>query len=191
MSDFTFYSTTQAPGSSRPLLEQAEKRLGFLPNLYAGLAESPAALEGYFALSSAFSTSDLSPVEQQVILLTVSFENRCTFCMAAHSMVAKMAKMSGPTLDALRSDQPLGDPKLNALREFTRLVVRRRGFVSPRDVEKLLSVGYTHANVLDVVLGVAMKTLSNYANHILETPLNPQFESERWAIPTTPVADEA
>lgn len=181
MSTFTLHTVDSAPDNARPLLEQATKSLGFVPNLYAGLAESPAALKAYFDLSAALARTQLTPVEQQVVLLTVSAENGCTYCVAAHSAIARnMVKVNAEIVDALRRQQPLPDPRLDALARFTRQMVQQRGWLDDAAVQAFLDAGYSRANVLDVVLGVSMKTLSNYANHLLHTPLDEAFTAERW-----------
>jgi AhpD family alkylhydroperoxidase len=116
-----------APAGSNPLLEQVERAYRFVPNLAATLAEAPAALDAYLAVAAAFSKSSLCATEQQVVLLSVSVENECHYCVAAHSAIAAAQKVSTDAVEALRNGAPLGDPKLEALRTFTRAVVRQRG----------------------------------------------------------------
>lgn len=184
MTTFTLHTPTSAPVGSRAALEGAQKKLGFVPNLYAGLAESPAALKAYLDLSATFGGTQLSTLEQNVVWLAVSVANQCEFCVAAHSFIAKMMAKADPLLvTALREERDLADAKLQALVQFTRAVVHERGWVEPAQIETFLKAGYTKANVLDVVLGVAMKTLSNYANHIIKTPVNEAFAGERWQAP--------
>lgn len=184
MSLFQLHTVDSAPDGSKALLADGQKRMGFLPNLYAGLAESPAALQAYFDLSAALAKTQLTPAQQQVVLLITSVENGCTYCVAAHSMIArKMAKVDPAVVDALREQRPIPDPKLEALAQFTRRVVQQRGWLDDAAVQAFLDAGYSRANVLDVILGVTMKTLSNYANHLLQTPVDDAFASERWEAP--------
>lgn len=184
MSLFQLHTADSAPDGSKALLADGQKRMGFLPNLYAGLAESPAALQAYFDLSAALAKTQLTPAQQQVVLLITSVENGCTYCVAAHSMIArKMAKVDPAVVDALREQRPIPDPKLEALAQFTRRVVQQRGWLDDAAVQAFLDAGYSRANVLDVILGVTMKTLSNYANHLLQTPVDDAFASERWEAP--------
>ncbi len=181
MATFTLHTAASAPEGARPLLEQASKTLGFVPNLYAGLAESPAALKAYFDLSAALAKTQLTPVEQQVVLLVTSAENGCTYCVAAHSAIARnMVKVDAAVLEALRRQGPLPDPKLDALARFTRQMVQQRGWLDDSAVQAFLDAGYSRAHVLDVLVGVSMKTLSNYANHLLHTPLDDSFTAEHW-----------
>lgn len=182
MSHYPFHSPESAPDAARPALTDAQKKLGFVPNLYAGLANAPAALEGYLAVSACFDKCSLTPTERQVVLLSTSVLNGCDFCVAAHSMIAKaMVGVPSEVVVALRAQKEPDNPKLAALVAFTRAVVEERGWVADHPAfARFLAAGYTPAQALEVVLGVTQKTLSNYANHLLGTPLNPAFESERW-----------
>jgi len=183
MSDFDVYDSQSAPKGSREILEAVHKKYGFVPNLFGVLAESPAALEAYSSIGSAFEKGSLSPVEQQVVLLTTSFENGCTYCMAAHSAVAKMVGAKGDVLSALRDGTPMPDARLEALRKFARQVVEQRGWVSEGDIESFLDAGFEKRQILEVLTGVTMKTLSNYTNHITHTPLDEAFQGAAWTDP--------
>lgn len=184
MTEFPLHTAKTAPDAARPILQQIEKRYGFVPNFYAKLAESPEALKAYLDVAAHFEKTTLSPAEQQVVMLAVSHENACEFCVSAHSFVAKnVAKVPANVVDALRNGKDLPDARLKALDRFARAVVQKRGWVDEAEVQKFLAAGYTRRNVLDVVLGVAQKTLSNYANHFMKTPLNEQLASERWTAP--------
>ncbi|MBU0621193.1 MAG: carboxymuconolactone decarboxylase family protein [Gammaproteobacteria bacterium] len=184
MNPFKLHNLATAPVEATPILHAAEKGLGFIPNLYAHLAEAPVALEAYKDLGALLEKSTLSPTEQQVVLIAVSVKNNCAYCVAAHSFLARnMVKVPDNILAALRSGQPLPDVKLNALATFTKAVVRERGWVSgSQELNDFFSAGYTQRNALEVVLGVTMKTLSNYANHLTDTPLDVAFASEAWEI---------
>jgi uncharacterized peroxidase-related enzyme len=181
MSEFTLHTTDSAPEAARALLKGAQKQMGFVPNLYANLANAPAALEAYFGLSAQFDKTTLTPIERQVVLLAVSVENGCEFCVAAHSMMArKMAKAPDTVVDALRSRSTVPDARLEALSTFTRNMVKDRGWVVGAPLQAFLAAGFTRQQALEVVLGVTMKTLSNYANHLTETQTNEQFADETW-----------
>lgn len=182
MTKFTLHTPEAAPEASRPLLLEAKNSLGLIPNMFAGLAESPAALKAYTTLSGLFANTRLSPVEQQVVALATSIENQCEYCVGVHTVVAKnTAKVPAPIIEALRSGGKLPDPKLDALATFTRTVVRKRGWVDDATVKAFIDAGYDRARLLEVLLGISMKTLSNYSNHIMGTTLDAEFESGRWA----------
>lgn len=183
MAQFTVHDVESAPEGSKEMLRGAEEKFKFIPNLAGVLAEAPPALEAYFAVSGAFEGSSLSPVEQQVVLLAVSFENRCDYCMAAHGTIAGMVDMPEDVLEALRDGRELPDAKLEALRTFTRRVVTERGWVGAAAVQDFLDAGFTKAQVLEVLVGVTQKTLSNYTNHLAHTPVDEAFEGQRWTHP--------
>lgn len=181
MSQFTIHSIQTAPAEAKPLLESSLQKYSFVPNLLGCLAESPAALQAYLDIGGLFDKTALTPVERQVVLLAASAENHCHYCVAAHSMIAKkMVKADAAIVDALRKRESLPDSKLEALAVFTRAVVKERGVVSGNILDNFLAAGYSQAQVLDVVLGVTMKTLSNYTNHLIDTPLDTAFQAEAW-----------
>jgi uncharacterized peroxidase-related enzyme len=181
MTQFTAHTTDTAPAASRPLLEDVGKTLGFIPNLYGVFAESPAALRGGLAIYEAFSSSSLSPVEQQIVMLAVSEANDCAYCVAAHSTLAKrFVNVAPEVVDAVRKRTPIADGRLDALARFTRKVVEQRGMLADGDVDAFLRNGFTRAQVLEVLLGVGMKTFNNYVDHIAHTPLNDQFADDAW-----------
>jgi uncharacterized peroxidase-related enzyme len=181
MTNFAVHTAETAPAASRPLLEGIARSFGFVPNLFGVFAESPAALRGALAIYEAFSTSSLSPADQQLIMLAASEANDCEYCVAAHSTLAKrMAKMDAALVDAVRRRAPLSDSRLDALVTFTRKVVEQRGVLADAEVSAFLDAGYTRAQVIEVLLGVGMKTFNNYVDHIAHTPLNDQFKAEAW-----------
>lgn len=120
---------------------------------------------------------------EQVVLLTTSFTNRCSYCMAAHCAIAAMQGVEPETVAALRDGRALSAPRLEALRSFTAQVVEARGWVDDEALAGFLAAGYSRSQSLEVVLGVAMKTLSNYANHLAETPLDDVFRGQAWSHP--------
>ena len=89
-------------------------------------------------------------------------------------------EVSDEISEALRNETPLPSEKLEALRDFTLKVVRSRGDISDADVQKFIDAGYTQRNVLEVVLGVAQKVMSNYTNHLAETPVDKPFQAFDW-----------
>lgn len=177
---FLVHTKETAPEASRATLEATAKKYGFVPNLFGVLAESPAAVQAYAAINKALEQSALTPVEQQVVALTVSARNGCVYCVGAHSTVAKMVRMPEHILDELRDQRLLSDTKLNALRTLVLSIMDHQGWVPGVDLERFTAAGYTRQHVLDVITLFALKTLSNYANHIAHTPLDPQFASQVW-----------
>ena len=181
MTRFTAHTAESAPAASRPLLEGIGRSFGFVPNLFGVFAESPAALRGALAIYEAFSTSSLAPAEQQLVMIAASEANDCEYCVAAHSTLAKrFAKVDPALVNATRRREPLADAKLDALVTFTRKIVEQRGMLAEGEVDAFLEAGYTRAQVIEVLLGVGMKTFNNYVDHIAHTPLNDQFKAEAW-----------
>jgi len=180
MPEFTVHTIDTAPQQSVPLLQGAQKAFGFVPNLIAVLAESPAVVEAYLTLTQIFDKSSLTATERQVAVLAISRTNECDYCMAAHSVVASMQDVPADVIQAIRNDKPIADAKLEALRTFAATVIEKRGWLSDDDVAAFRFAGYNQAQVLEVVLAASLKTLSNYANHVAETPLDDAFASREW-----------
>jgi uncharacterized peroxidase-related enzyme len=168
-----------APDASKPILENIQKSFGFVPNLMATFANSPVVLQGYLALDGAFEKGAFSPIERQLILLAASEENKCGYCAAAHSAIAK-AFLNAPaeTIAAVRDGKPLTDKKQNALVNLVREIVRERGFASPATVEAFLAAGYEKPQVMELLLGVALKTVSNYLDHLSPATIDQAFAAE-------------
>lgn len=183
MTAFTLHDATSAPVGSKAILEATEKAWKFVPNLHRVLAEAPAALEGYATLFGIFDKSSLTPAERQVVYLTSNFENECHYCMAGHTVLAKMAQVPAQAIEALRNGTPIEDAKLEALRHFTAKIVNNRGWVSDAEVDTFLAAGFTRQNVLEVILGVAVKVISNYTNHIAQTPTDAFMKDTLWTPP--------
>lgn len=162
-------------------LAKAKSAYGFVPNLLGVMAEAPSLLKAYRALSQLFDETSLSPAERQVVLLAVSYENGCEYCVAAHSVIAGMQKVPGDVVESIRGGQPIADARLQALRRFASAVVATRGLPSDADTQAFLDAGYSRGQILEVVLGVGMKTLSNYTNHIAHTPLDQAFAPAAWS----------
>lgn len=179
--DFQIHNVQTAQGDAKPILEASQKALGFVPNMYGAMAEAPALLKAYTTLSRILEESSLSATERQVVLLSVSYVNGCEYCVAAHSVIAGMQKVSPSVIQAIREGREIPDGKLEALRRFAEAVVVSRGYPNAGDVERFLGAGYGRAQILEVVLGVGMKTLSNYTNHIAKTPLDAAFAPAAWS----------
>lgn len=181
MTNFTIHTQETAPAASKPILEGAQKAYGFIPNLMATLAESPASVEAYATLSGIFGKSTFSPTEEQVVLMTNNRLNNCTYCMAAHSTISQMQGVPADVIEALRNGVELADAKLEALRVFAIKVNQQRGELSPTDIDTFLQAGYTKAHIFEVIVGTALKVISNYSNHVAETPVDDAFQANVWS----------
>ncbi len=180
MSIFTIHTTETAPEAAKPFLEGAAKAYGFVPNLLGALAEAPAALEGYMTLSGIADKSSFTGGETQVAILAISRLNDCDYCMAAHSGFAAMNGVDEDVIEALRDGRPIADARLQALRLFAELTVDQRGWTSEADQQAFLDAGFTRQNILEVVLLISLKTLSNYTNHVAKPPIDKAFQPRAW-----------
>lgn len=177
---FKIYNTENAPEDSKPLLKAAKENFGFIPNLLGEFAEAPAVLEGYLKLSEIVGKTSFNSQEQQLAILTVSIENECGYCSAIHSTILKnQLNTDEEIVDAVRNSEPVPHEKYDALVTYVRTVVKKRGFVDDSEIESFIDAGYTNQNVLEVNLILALKTISNYTNHIAKTPLDEAFDAER------------
>lgn len=168
---------------SKPLLEGSLKSLGMVPNMYAGMANNPALFDGYLHAYKSFrANAGFTPPEQEVIYLSVAVENECDYCVAAHSFIGdNMTQVPKEVTDAIRNGERVPDEKYRALSQFTQAVVAKRGRPSEEEIENFLQAGYTQNHILGVIAGVAVKTFSNYFNHIFETPLDEAFQARAWS----------
>lgn len=182
---FPMHTLDTAPAGSRETLEHFLRSYGFLPNLAAALAESPAALKGYVAMTGVFDSEEmtLSALERQALLLAVSAKNRCAYCTAAHGMLAGKQGLPRSEVDKLTQGQRSGDARLEALRCFADRIVAVRGHVSDGELADFIAAGFTQAQALEVIFGVAVKMLTNYAHHLAKPPVNEQFAGflPQWA----------
>lgn len=175
MSTFTQYTDKNAPEGAAEVLATVKDRYGFIPNLAAYVAEAPGVLGAVMNMAEAFDNTSLTPQEQQIVLLTVSTLNGCSYCKTVHTALGNKAEVDAETLKAVIELAPLADKKLNALRNFTHKLVEEKGWVNEKGVQEFLDAGYSRAQVFEVVLGIAMKTMTNYSNHLAGAEPNPEF----------------
>lgn len=180
MSAYTLHDQTTAPAESQPLLQNSVNAFGMIPNLHAVMAEAPGLLEGYQQLHQLFIDSSFDADELTVVWQTINVEHECHYCVPAHTAIAKSMEVDDAITEALRNETPLPSDKLEALRTFTLAMVRSRGNVDGSAVNDFLAAGYTQRQVLEVVLGLAQKVMSNYTNHLAETPVDEPFKAFEW-----------
>lgn len=180
---FTLHDPGTAPVESRPLLKEAEAALGKIPNLERVMAEAPPLLEAYVKTWAIFEETSLTPAERQVVYQVANVANGCTYCRPWHAMLSKMAGMPREEALRLRDGAALADPRLEALRVFSLAVLETRGDVDEDTFAAFVAGGYTRAKALEVVLGLAIKVMSNYTNALAGTPLDEEVSG--WT-PATP-----
>lgn len=167
----------------KPLLENPLKSMGMIPNMYANMVNSPGLMETYAVGYERFRKfGGFTPIEQEVVFLTISIANECTYCVAAHSFVADMmSKLPKELTDTIRNEEKIDDPKLSALAEFTKVVFFSRGNPSKSEVKAFIEAGFEEKQILEIVLAIAVKTLSNYSNHVFHTEVDSVFSGRKWA----------
>ncbi len=171
----------EAPQGSREILEKSWAQTGRIPNMYALMANSPGLLKTYRAGYDVFrAESGFTKTEQEIVLLAISRFHECTYCVAVHSSIADMNRVPHDVTDAIRNGNAIADKKLETLRSFTTIMVASRGRPTPEDLDRLISVGFTELQVLEIILAIAVKTISNYSNHLFDTELDPGFSAREW-----------
>ena len=183
INDFTLHGIDTAPVGSAEILNDLQRARGLVPNLHRILAESPAALEAYTTLWKIAEKTSFTPQERNIAYLAIIYENECTYCMAGHSNLSRVAKVEVAAIAAVREGRPLADAKLEALRQFAAKLTRQRGVVGSPDVAAFKAAGYDNRAVLDVLVLAATKLISNYTNHIAQTPNDPFMHGEEWTVP--------
>ena len=181
MTEFKLHTEDSAPEASKSMLAHSKETYGMIPGLHAVMAEAPALLEAYKTVGDLFVNSSFDKDEITVIWQSTNVEHACYYCVPAHTGVAKSMGVSDDISDALRNETPLPNARLEALRTFTLSVVRKRGNVDDGAVQAFLDAGFTQRQILEVVLGVSMKVMSNYTNHLAQTPVDGAFAKYTWS----------
>ncbi len=164
MATFAVPTREQVSEPNQAIFDQLEKNLGFVPNLYAVFAFNPSALGDYLGLQNRKST--LTGKEREVINLTVSQVNDCPYCLAAHTALGKLQGFTEDEIVAVRRGEAFGQHKLEALGRFVRETTLERGKPSPAATQALLDAGYTQANLVDIVIVIGDKIITNYLHGI-------------------------
>ncbi|GAA0297515.1 carboxymuconolactone decarboxylase family protein [Psychrosphaera haliotis] len=180
MTKLTIQSLESAPSESKPLLQKSIDAYGMLPNLHGVLASAPSALDAYQQMHELFVNTSFDAEELTVVWQGINVEHGCTYCVPAHTGIAHSMKVSQELIDALRNEQPLPSAKLQALLDMTLEIVRERGRVSEESLKAFYDAGYGERQVLEIILGVSQKVISNYTNHIANTPVDAPFQQFAW-----------
>lgn len=183
---YTLYQHADTP-EAEALFAKAEALFGFVPNLFRSLAQAPATGHALATLYPMAGDTSFSPNEQQVVYQASNVVNGCHYCVPAHTVTSRAAGMPEADIQKLRNGEPLDDPKLEALRTFSVKMTRDRGVVSEAEFKAFLEAGWTRQNALEVVLLIAIKTITNYANHLTGVSLDEKFAAEAWEPATTTV----
>jgi uncharacterized peroxidase-related enzyme len=183
MSRLPLRTLDDAPEAARAGLKTALANNGFLPNLVRLLANAPVALEAYQTVSGINARAGLGLAEREAVQITAAATHGCGFCVAGHTAIAtKKAGIGQDAIDALRANAAGPDDRLNAIADFTRAVIRSRGAVDDQELAAFRAAGFSDADALEVVLGVSLATLCNFANNLGQPELNPELEAYRWPM---------
>ncbi len=181
MTRIPLHDLDSAPAAAQPLLRQAVQTNGYLSNLLATLAHAPEALEAYLTLSKLNAKGSLTLEEREVVQLVAARTHGCAFCVAGHTAISqKLVKMVPSQLADIREGRALENSRLEILARFVRAVISHRGNVATPDLEAFYAGGYDASSALQVVLGVSLATLCNFANNLGQPPLNPELHEHRW-----------
>ena len=181
MSYFTIHTSETASPAARPVLDGLAKMMGFVPNVFAVMGGTPPALKGFAEVTKQFGSTSLSATEREIVHIATSVENGCAYCVAGHTAFAKAQKVDEAVIEAVRTRGAIGDPKLAALHDFCRAMVIKRGHVDQADLNRFFTAGYTREQLLEVILGIAEKTISNYTSVALGIPVDDAFEAFAWS----------
>jgi uncharacterized peroxidase-related enzyme len=162
---------SEATGETKVLFDIVQAKLGGVPNLFRTLGRSPAALKGFLHLHEALGSGALDVKLREQIALTVAEENRCEYCLSAHTAIGKRVGLSASDLEGARR-AAASDPKVEAALLFARQVVRKRGRVTDEEVERLRNAGYSDGEVAEIVANVALNIFTNYFNHVAGTEVD-------------------
>lgn len=170
--------TDKADAAQKALLEHSQRTLGMVPNMYANMVNLPPLLETYqFGYSKFREEGGFNPVEQEIVLLTISACNDCHYCKAAHGfLAANNANFPEEEIEHILEHQTLSDSKLDQLCQFTRLMCEQRGNPTEEQARAFLDAGFTEKHILSIILAISVKVISNYANHIFHTPVDSMFQ---------------
>lgn len=180
MTTYPVHTIDSAPEGSRALLTEVQRNLGMLPNLAAAMAESPTLVKSFFAVREIYKAGTLSARETEVLSLANAVENGCTWCVAFHSMMAKKSEVPTETIAALRNRSLPSDARDRALAALSQELIRKRGVVAEPVLAQFRSAGYSSAQVLEVILGVAFSTMANYSQHQMHVPLDGMLDAYQW-----------
>ena len=155
---------------NQALFDNLKKMVTFVPNLYATFAYSPTALGNYLTLQNA--KSSLTSKQRELVNLVVSQVNECEYCLAAHTAVGKMVGFTDAQIMEIRHGHASFDPKLDALAQFVREVTLKRGKVDSASTQAFLEGGWTQGNLVDVMMVIGDKIISNYLHGVTKIPVD-------------------
>ncbi len=163
--------------SAEAILEQVNKKFGFIPNVLKELSASPPALHVYLSGQDALAKGVLTAKEQQVVQLTVAAYNDCHYCQAAHQFLGKTVGINPEDLEAIREGKNPGDAAAALVHRVTVVVLEKRGWVDQEQVTQWEGEGLARQKLYEIIAYIGLKTITNYVNHIAQTPVDEVFKT--------------
>lgn len=180
MHTYRIHTIESAPEKSRPALQGLEQAFGIVPNLAATMAESPVLLGGFVGAFGNFHGGTFSGAQKQVLLLSNAVANTCAWAVAFHSAMALKEGVDPEHVRAIREGRLPADAVLAALSRFTRALIETRGHVGKNDIAVFTAAGFGPDQVLEVIAGLAVSVMANYAGNITHPDLEAPFQSQAW-----------
>jgi AhpD family alkylhydroperoxidase len=180
MTTYPIHTIESAPEGAKQSLESLQKAVGMIPNLAATMAGSPSLVNTFVAAQGQFGGEAFTGGQRQVLLLTNAVTNECSWAVAFHTAMALKQGIAAAELDAIRDRRLPADPRLAALSATTRRLIDTRGHLDETDVDAFLAAGFDHAQLFEVITGVAISTMANYAGNIADPPLEEAFQAHAW-----------
>lgn len=184
MNDFSYHTAKTSSDGTAHILSNIEGDIGFIPNIFAIVAESEQALSGLVSLNSAFRNSSFSPEEQQIILLATSTTNECVYCVAGHTAFSEDLNIPNEITNAMRDQMPTGIHNYDVLTRTVKQLIYFRGQVSEETIHAFLAAGFSKAQFIELVTGICIKTFTNYVSNALNVKLDDAFKPFAWQRPS-------
>ncbi|KCZ93893.1 carboxymuconolactone decarboxylase family protein [Hyphomonas johnsonii] len=185
MTGFKIETLATAPAGSRDILDAIDAGLGFVPNVYGVFARAPNALSALAAINAGFDASSFTPGEREIIALTTSVYNQCPYCVAGHSTFALAHGVDPETVEAVRAGGLSKDTRLQVIGQLTLSILEKKGALGPSEIRSFLNAGFQPVHILELLVGIAGKTMTNFASKIARIPLDDAFAAQAWASATT------
>ncbi len=180
MKNYNIFTPETAPSETKETLQALTEKIGFLPNVFAVMGETPGALNGFVALNQSFGSTTLSATEREIVQIAASVENRGAYCVAGHTSFAKKQGVSDEIVKSARTRNSICNPKLAALQKFTQSVTIKRGNLDAGELEEFIAAGYIQSQAIEVTLGICVKMFSNLMDNIFKFPLDDEFAEYVW-----------
>ena len=187
MTGFKIETLSTAPEGSRDILGAIDAGLGFIPNVYGVFAGAPNALSALAAINAGFDAASFTPGEREIIALTTSVYNQCPYCVAGHSTFALAHGIDPETVEAARVGDFSNDPRLQVIGQLTLSILEKKGALGPAEIRSFLNAGFQPVQILELLIGIAGKTMTNFASKIARIPLDDAFAAQAWTPASTEI----